>query len=208
MRSFPDVLNAAEYDETDLVNYPYGRPKDNTTETSADGTPIMEKTWGDFYNGFIELLRRAGITPSGNPEKKGVSDIADAVDFLSPVMILKCGYDGSTGLAVLNGKYKAGWTAEYVAADWNAGLLMALNKLTVKKDGNVYVGDLFVNVAVESWPAFVDSAVVAGADHGSVHSAGYFQNNTNNIFIAIPGSATADEEIVSRRDVIITVYKV
>lgn len=201
MRTFPDVLTTAEYDVTDLVNYPKGRPKDNSTETSADGTPIMEKTWGDFYNGFVELLRVAGITPSGVAEKKGVSDIADAVGFLSPVMIIKVGYDST--VKVLGGTYKAGYTAEYTTSLTLSGAVA--NKLTINKDGVLSTENYYVDVTITNLVVLKDR-VTAGADHGSNNAFGYFNNDDANIYISANGGGASDADL-QKVNLIIKVFK-
>ena len=198
MRLFDDVLTAAQYDATDLVNYPHGRVKDDTTSVAKDGTPIMEKTWGDIYNGIVELLRIAGITSSGVAEKKGASDLADAVGFLNPVMIIKVGYDAT--VKVLGGAYKAGYTAAYTTAASLTGAIA--NKLTINKDGVLSTENYFVDVTIVS-SVDLKAQITAGASHGTI----YFDNDDSNIYISANSGGTSDADL-QKVSLIIKVFKV
>ena len=192
-------------DTTDLANYPYGKFKNKTSETANDGTELSERTLGDVYQGMIEIIRRAGITPSETAEMKDDSDIADAIDFLSPVMILKCGYD-SAGAAydVLTSKAKEGWTAEYSLSLWNDTIKNATMNLTIKKDGVAYSGNLFVSVCVARSIYSDDEPIVVGASHGTIQQSGYFDGTIN---IASPYSYSATVNDVAKNDIIVVVYK-
>lgn len=55
-------------DNSDLVNFPDGRLKDNTG--SGDGTPVNEKTNGDWFQAIAKLMRLYGITPNGLPDNE------------------------------------------------------------------------------------------------------------------------------------------
>jgi len=73
-------------DKSDLVNYPYGRAVDETFTGAGNGTAASEKAGiGDSYQVMVELLRLAGMTPNESPEKKGSSQVIDAlVDLMYP----------------------------------------------------------------------------------------------------------------------------
>ncbi len=188
-------------DSSDLANYPYARFKNDSTPTAADGTELSERTLGDLYQAAVELLRRAVITPSETPEKKADSDIADAIGFLSPVMIIKVGYDST--VKVLGGSYKAGYSAEYAASLQLTGAVAT--KLTIKKDGVVSNENFYVDVTITSSAALKDH-ITAGASHGSNNAFGYFDNDDNNIYISANGGGTSDADL-EKVNLIIKVFK-
>ena len=63
------------------ANYPFGIPKNSTTETSEDGAPWDQDGIKDWHGFFQGLLSRNGITPSGNADTVNVSDYLDALGF-------------------------------------------------------------------------------------------------------------------------------
>lgn len=60
LSTFPNV------DNSDPVNYPYGRVKNNTG--GNNGTPVNELTTGDWWQFFAVLLDAASFTPNGLPD--------------------------------------------------------------------------------------------------------------------------------------------
>jgi len=175
-------------DSSDLANYPRGRFKNDSTPTAADGTELSERTLGDLYQAAIELLRRSGITPSETPEKKADSDIADAIGFLSPVMVIKVGCDKSS-IKVLGGSYKAGYTAEYTTLLRLTGAVAT--KLTIKKDAVVSTENYYVDVTI-CRSTDLKAQITAGASHGS---NGYFDNDSANIYISANGGGASDADL-------------
>ncbi len=194
--------SSVPYDNSDPSNHPNGQMKNDTTETSKDGTPIYSETLDDSYQAHMELMRLAGITPDTNKEAKGASQIADAIGFLNPVMILKCGYDGT--YQVLKTTAKTGWTAEYTTDIWSAVSMVAGMKLTIKKDTVVYAGALYVQVGISGHPVSVDGAITVGSSNTTDDT---FDNDDTNIYIAAPFSATATQDQVQQVPLIITVFK-
>jgi hypothetical protein len=70
---YPGNTNAGDTD------YPQGSARNDTSEGAKDGFP-QEKSWiNDFAGLFQGLLKRAGISPSGNPDTVDVSDYQDAL---------------------------------------------------------------------------------------------------------------------------------
>ena len=63
-------------DTSDTTNYPKGRFKNDTGLNTNDGTEVSERTLGDLYQAFVEILRIYGETPDENPEHKDNSQIA------------------------------------------------------------------------------------------------------------------------------------
>jgi len=185
-------------DETDGTNYPFDRIKNDTTETSKDGTPLCEATLGDVHQGALEIIRRAGMVPDDLPDKKGSSQIADAVGFLSPVMVIKVGYDST--VKVIGGSYKTGYTAAYTTSLTLTGAVA--NKLTISKDGSTSTENYFVDVTIISSAALKEK-VTAGASHSS---GIYFDNDSSNIHISGNGGSYSDADL-QKVDLIIKVFK-
>ena len=187
-------------DNTDPTNYPKGRMKNNTTETSNDGTPLYSDTLDDTYQAHVELLRLANITPSEATEKKAASQIADAIGFLAPVMIIKCGYDST--VKVLGGTYKAGYTAAYTTSLTLTGAVA--NKLTINKNAVLSTENYYVDVIVASSAALKEKVTV-GASHSN-GANGYFDNDDSNIYISGNGGSYSDADL-QKVNIIIKVFK-
>lgn len=72
---------------TDPTGYPYGKPKNKSTAVSQDGTPLEKDIVGDVVGFEQALLKQAGITPSGNPDKVGASQYLQALGKLFPAAV-------------------------------------------------------------------------------------------------------------------------
>jgi len=78
-------------DNSDLVNYPDGRIKNNTG--GSNGTPVNERVKGDTHQFFQKLMRLYGIVPNGLPDNEGngfqlidaLRGIASKNDFIYPL---------------------------------------------------------------------------------------------------------------------------
>ena len=68
-------------------DYPYGSAQDITTPGDGTGTPFVADLVDDWFGFQQECLQRAGITPSGNPDHAGDSDVFDGLR-------RSCGYPG------------------------------------------------------------------------------------------------------------------
>src|SRR5574343_1479439 len=146
-------------DTTDPSNYPYGRVKEETIPGAGDGTPITETVggggMGDIYQGVIEQMRLAGITPDENPEKKDASQIVEEFGWFCPVAVIKVGpsLDNSTP-RVLSGKYQPGYSATFEYGSFVSNGKYALFQLAIKKGGSVSGTEkYFVTVAPAVAPA-------------------------------------------------------
>ena len=204
---------------SDLANYPKGRHKDKTNPSSTDGTELSERTFGDLYQGVVELLRLAEITPSEAAEKKAVSDIADAVGFLKPIAILRCGINDLGGtVGVQYGKYVAGYSALFVYDSFDATGKFAKYKLTIKKDGSVsatekYYVDASMAHGVGSIAGTTDTVGrSASAYHKTVLDAAphnyEFQNDTvGNITVNAGAVSDVAESDLEGSNFLITIYK-
>lgn len=60
--------NQSNIDNSDLVNYPNGRIKNNSG--SGDGTPVDEIVYGDLHEFFAKLMRAGGISYNGLPDNE------------------------------------------------------------------------------------------------------------------------------------------
>jgi len=93
-----DKLNQANIDNSDPVNYPNGRIKNNTG--SGDGTPINEKVYGDLHETFAKLMRLSGLTYNNLPDNEqngyqlisGLISLASKNDYMRTIYVL-----GTTG---------------------------------------------------------------------------------------------------------------
>ena len=84
------------------AEYPFGKFKNKTSAGTNDGTELSERTLGDCYQGMLNTITRAGITPNNQPETALSSQFADAVELLKPVGVAVVGSDdGGTTFKVL-----------------------------------------------------------------------------------------------------------
>jgi hypothetical protein len=70
---YPTKTNAPDAD------YPYGSARNITTPGDGTGTPWEQAVVNDLWGWMQNLLYQAGISPSGNPDKKGTSQYYDAI---------------------------------------------------------------------------------------------------------------------------------
>jgi len=59
--------------------YPNGSPKNATTDTAEDGTPVEEKWVGDVWGFFQSIITEAGETPNGQTESAANPQILSAL---------------------------------------------------------------------------------------------------------------------------------
>lgn len=74
--------------EVDVVNYPFGKAKNTTDDTTFDGTPYNADVINDQFGFFQKLLSEAGITPNGAADTVVSSQYFEALTTL---------FSGSTG---------------------------------------------------------------------------------------------------------------
>jgi len=70
---YPTKTNAPDTD------YPYGSARNVSTPGDGTGTPWEQAVVNDLWGWMQNLLYQAGIAPSGNPDKKDVSQYYDAI---------------------------------------------------------------------------------------------------------------------------------
>jgi len=85
-------LNAnGNVDNSDLVNYPDGRVRDN--DGTNNGTPVNRSVYGDLHSNISKLMRLYAITPSGLPDNEtngyqlieALRGLASKNDFIYPL---------------------------------------------------------------------------------------------------------------------------
>lgn len=191
-------------DTSDPTNFPKGDLK-NKLEGVQSGTPLNRTVLGDILQGMYEIIRRAGITFSETDEKKGDSQIADAIEFLKPVAIIRAGYDSTAdAVALFGGKYIDGYSATFVESN-TSGTTTVLCKLSIKKDGVVSTEKFFASVSSGMIQAGIVSAKHNFDSDGSDY---YFDNDSaGNINYYDP----AGSDIANVREVtqfVIKIYKI
>lgn len=83
--------NNANVDNSDLVNFPDGRIKDNSG--SGDGTGVNRSVYGDIHSNISKLMRLYAITPNELPDSEGngyqlieaLRGLASKNDFIYPL---------------------------------------------------------------------------------------------------------------------------
>jgi len=108
MAIVPSTKYSTQIDTSDPTGYPQGKAKNVVTAGDGSGTPL-EKDWvNDAWGFFQSLLSRAGITPSGSPDKVGTSDYLDALNTMlggttdlrwSPFQVPSATYYGEKSLS-------------------------------------------------------------------------------------------------------------
>ena len=68
--------------------YPYSSPKNATTDTAEDGTPVEEKWVGDVWGFFQSAVSEAGITPNGQTESVSNPQILSAIKKIANIASL------------------------------------------------------------------------------------------------------------------------
>ena len=91
-------LNQTNIDNSDPVNFPDGRIKNNTG--AGDGTPVNEQVYGDIHETFAKLMRLAGLSYNSLADSEGngyqfisaLTALASKNDYLRTIFTL-----GTTG---------------------------------------------------------------------------------------------------------------
>jgi len=74
----PSELWPTQTDASD-ANYPNGKAQQDATPETADGTPLHKDWLNDIWGFVAATLFRAGITPSGIPDHKTMSQMLEAL---------------------------------------------------------------------------------------------------------------------------------
>jgi hypothetical protein len=109
-------------------NYPYGRPKNESTPGANDGTP-MEERWMSDLHGFLQaLLLNSGTTPSDTPDSTISSQYYDAIKWL--ILDILQHMTAGRELAIYNGGL-------FSLGSSVAGLLKSGSSLTAQSGSSV-----------------------------------------------------------------------
>lgn len=134
------------------AEYPFGKYKDKTSPSTNDGTELSERTLGDCYQGMLNTITGAGITPNNEPERKGDSQFQKAVELLKPVGVAVVGSDDGSTFTVLASKVRdpeISFGTGYTANESDSRFLSA--NFHVKRNGSV---DTTRNYIVVANPAY------------------------------------------------------
>jgi hypothetical protein len=93
---------APNIDNSDLVNFPNGRIKDN--DGTGDGTPVNRLIYSDLHEFFAKLMREAGISYNALPESEGngyqliaaLMNFASKNNYLQPLNVASVVISGVT----------------------------------------------------------------------------------------------------------------
>jgi hypothetical protein len=143
LNSSPNVV-----DNSDLVNFPDGRIKDN--DGSGNGTGVNERTNGDLHQTIARLMRLYGITPNDLPDN------------------VQNGYQIIDALVALASKN------DYVLPLTDvAGVLYVPVKISFMKEGESVVVKSAVNVASQTQISGSDGLTVAFTKQGAFKNNEY-----------------------------------
>ena len=82
MALIPSVKYPGQVLTSDPVGYPQGKARNDITEGDGTGTPWEEALLNDMWGFQQALLKAAGITPTGNPDKVTASQYLDSLNAL------------------------------------------------------------------------------------------------------------------------------
>jgi len=86
---------------SDPTNYPYGKAKNVTSTGDGTGTPWVASLLNDIFGFQQSLLKAAGITPSGTPDKFGTSEYLQSVIALASGRAMRYDDTGAVNAVVL-----------------------------------------------------------------------------------------------------------
>lgn len=75
----PRLIYGPQVDTTDPDGYPFGKARNDIIKGDGTGTPLERRWVNDLFGFFQNLLARAGIAPSGTPDRVGASQYTDAL---------------------------------------------------------------------------------------------------------------------------------
>ena len=158
------------------AEYPYGKYKDKTSSSTNDGTELSERTLGDCYQGMLNTITGAGITPNNEPERKGDSQFQKAVELLKPVAVVVVGSnDSGATYQVLASKIRdqaVTVTADFFPMGTSERYVFTAN-LCIKRNNSVDTSRRYI---VSGSPAFNGSEVLPTIPHIVFVHKPYFDN--------------------------------
>lgn len=133
-------------DNSDLVNYPNGRVKNNTG--TGTGTPVNERVYGDYHQTIAKLMRLYGIDPNNLPDNEtngfqiidAIRALASKNDFIVPL---------SLNSGVLSVPIKLGFMLENESVICKAGFALGAETQIKGSDAPTFSftssGDFLIN---------------------------------------------------------------
>lgn len=196
------------------TEYPYGKFKDKSSASSNDGTELSERVLGDYYQGMLNTITGAGMTPNNLPERKGNSQFQNAVELLKPVGVALVGSDdnGST-FKVLASKVRdpdITFGAGYVANTLDVGYLVA--NFYINRKGVLDATRRYIVTATPAFDFPTASLLSLAMSPRIVAAHSPYFNNTNlsigglsNLFFVYPVEVPPSTAVTLARAVL-TVY--
>jgi hypothetical protein len=166
-------------------NYPYGRPKNESTPGANDGTPLEERWMSDLHGFLQALLLNSGTTPSDTPDSTIYSQYYDAIKWLI-LDILKHMTAGRE-LAIYNG-------GDFSLGSGVAGLLKSGSSLTAQTGTSVtFSSGCTVTFGPYSYPVITSNVYRAQFSEWIPHDEGYGAWSRQ---FGIYAASTADQSLL------------
>ncbi len=135
------------------AEYPFGKFKNKSSANTNDGTELSERVLGDCYQGMLNTITGAGITPNNEPEKKGDSQFQKAVELLKPVAVAVIGENtAGNDFVVLASKVRdPAITLDCRLYDGGSDAAVYFANFNIKRNGSVDTSRRYI---ITASPAF------------------------------------------------------
>lgn len=194
--------------------YPFGKFKNKSSNSSNDGTELSERVLGDMYQGMLNTITRTGVTPNNQPETALSSQFADAVELLKPVGVAIVGSDdGGTTFKVLGSVIRdpdVTFGTGYIANTLDVGYLVA--NFYINRNGALDTTHRYIVTATPAFDFPTASLLSLAMSPRIVAAHSPYFNNTNisigglsNLFFVYPVEVSPSTAVTLARAVI-TVY--
>lgn len=162
------------------AEYPFGKYKDKTSPSTNDGTELSERTLGDCYQGMLNTITGAGMTPNNEPERKGDSQFQKAVELLKPVATCVVGTSDETTFTVLSSiirDQEITLGTGYIANTSNTDFLVA--NFHIKRNGSVDTSRRYIVTASPAYKIDVSDPVTTSKIPKIIVAHSPYFNNIN-----------------------------
>lgn len=153
-------------DETDLTNYPYGKPRDITTPGDGTGTPWEQVGIREIWGMQQRLLTLAGITPNGNSETAQASQYVEAIQAVARGSVTTL-FENESGIG--NGMTVDWASTGFTLDDFDLIMLRAVTSNNVTGGG----GDVFATFKSDKLVGFGNLAIGESARSGGAEGYAY-----------------------------------
>lgn len=196
------------------TEFPYGRYKDKSSANTNDGTELSERTMGDTFQGLLNTVTRAGMTPNNEPESTTNSQIADAIELLKPVGTCVIGSDdGGTTFKVISSVIRdpdVTFGTGYIANTLDVGYLAA--NFYINRNGVLDTTRRYIVTATPAFDFSTASLLSLALSPRIVAAHSPYFNNTNisigglsNLFFLYPAEVPPSTAVTLARAVL-TIY--